>query len=388
MNGDSGKTIELLSNAKTAAILLPKNPGDALFLLKAAFKAAFKELNISLISLPDENGIYKKISGKWDFILKESSEEDHEPERPKTIIRIPKKDFLIKELSYDENEDFFSFVITSKEGKLIKEGILLEEAPPDPDTILCFFNGAEQDGQRPLESVFLSDAGGKSREIENFRNKIKIRENMENILFFAPREPARNFGGQEKILTEKIANLLQLLQVNFAGTVTDALFAALVLETNRFRNNLSKEIFSLSEFLLSQGARAKEIYAFLDEEKQDSFSRILGRSLARSDYSERFNAFFSFLGGADFEKTNNAYSNELILKIINELTAIAKPAEIYALFFEKEGGIFSLIKPFKEDVFYKLAINLNLKPESDYLLAGPFPNFSEAEAKVKDALSV
>lgn len=352
------KTMELLSGAKSCALILEQNPKEEVFLLHTAISAALKDFGIYILSLPEENDAIKFYKEKWSAILKEIPERVQEKEQ-KTVIKIPKKDFLIKELSYDENDDFFSLVITPKQGKFVKEDVVFEDALPEPDAVLCF--------------------AGSEKILETAVGKIKIPENHENIILL--------FDGTDgsKILTEKITDLLKLLQIDFSVPVLNLLFASLVLETGGFKNFVSGTVFSLANFLLSRGADPYAAYDILDNERTDSFTQITGRAAARSHYDENLEAMFVFLQETDFEKTNNSPSLNLILKIIRELEYIAKLPRIYAFFWQKKDGIFTVLKSEDNNYLLELSNVFQSSLESDYFLLGPYKNFSEAELKIREA---
>lgn len=359
MEENNQKIMELLNGAKSCALILEQNPKEEAFLLHLAFTVALKGFGIYVLSFPEENDAVKLYKEKWKNVLKEIPDYPQEKEQ-KTVIKIPKKDFLIKELSYDENEEFFSLVITPKQGKFIKEDVVFEDALPEPDVVLCF-----TDNKKILETI---------------SSKIKISESRENvILLYAELD-------NSKIFTEKIADLLQLLQVDFSIPILNLLFASLVLETVGFKNFVSGTVFSLANFLLSRGADVKLVQEILDSGRTDSFTQIVGRAAARSHYDENLEAMFVFLQDTDFEKTNNSPSLNLILKIIRELEHIVKLPKIYAFFWQKGNEIFTVLKSENNNYLSKLSNIFNSPLQSDYLSVGPYKNFSEAELKVREAL--
>ena len=359
MEENHQKTMELLSGAKSCALILEQNPKEEMFLLHSALSTALKGLGIYVLTLPEENDAIKFYKEKWSSVLKEIPERAQEKEQ-KTVIKIPKKDFLIKELSYDENEEFFSLVITPKQGKFVKEDVIFEDALPEPDAVLCF----------SFDKKILEETNG----------KIKISESRENVILFYSETNG------SKILTEKITDLLQLLQVDFSLPVLNLLFASLVLETGRFKNFANSTVFSLANFLLSRGADVDTVCMILYSERTDSFTQIIGRAAARSHYDENLEAMFSFLQETDFEKTNNSSSLNLILKIIRELEYIAKLPRIYAFFWQKGNEIFTVLKSENSNYLSELSSIFNIPLQSDYFLNGPYKNFSEAELKIREAL--
>lgn len=359
MEEDHQKTMELLNGAKSCALILEQNPKEEAFLLYSACEAALKDFGIYVLILPEENDAIKFYKEKWNSVLKEIPERVQEKEQ-KTIIKIPKKDFVIKELSYDENDDFFSLVITPKQGRFVKEDVVFEDALSEPDAVLCF--------------------AGNEKILEGASGKIKIPESRGNVILF------HSELNDLKILTEKIVDLLQLLQIDFSLPILNLLFASLVLETGRFKNFAGPSVFSLANFLLSRGADPYAVYEILDNERTDSFTQITGRAAARSHYDENLEALFVFLQESDFEKTNNFPSLNLILKIIREFAYIAKLPKIYAFFWQKEDGIFTVLKSEDNNYLLELSNIFNSPLQSDYFLTGPYKNFSEAELATREAL--
>lgn len=361
MNISQEKIIELLGRAKSCAVMLDHNPREEHFLLKNALKIALNELGIASRNFPSDGEILKYYCDKWSSFLNDSGEE----EISKSIIKIPKKDILIKELSYNENEDFFSLVITPKSGKLIKESLILEESLPEPDVFFCFFDDIHK--------------------LEYFKSKVVIPENSENIILITENNLVSS--EKQKSLTEKITDLLQLLNLNFSPAVINLLFASLIVETNKFKYYLNKDVFSLANFLISRGAESDEIINVLENQKTDSFVQILGRAAARTHYDEKLNVMWTFLQEADFEKTGNTPSLNLILKLIKDLENIVKSAKSYAFFWQKDTEIWIALKSLEKEYLTKIARIMELEFKSDYLIIGPFQNFSEAEMKIRETLN-
>ena len=351
------KIKKILGEAKSCALLTEQNPNEEPFLLKNVFGAGLESLGISAISLPEigggQNADFKK---KWRPLLE--NRETATPEfQTKTIIKIPKKILAIKELSYNEDENFFSLVITPKNGRLTKDVAIFEEALPEPEAIFCFFEEKEK--------------------LDNFKNLI-ISPAKENIFFLVPGENS---------LTEKIAGLFQFLNINFSPFILNTLFSALIIETNNFKDYSNKEIFSLANFLLSRGANGNLIKEVAEKEKTNSFIQLFGRMLARTYYDEALNVSWSFLGKRDFEKTKTEPNSNFILKIVKEMEAFGKCSEISVCCFQKENGVFAFLKALEKSLLLNLAQKLNTSLQSDYIIAGPFKNFSEAEIKIKEILN-
>lgn len=373
---------EQLNGVKFYALLAEENLKEEVFLLRRAFELGLKNSEISVISLPKnkESEFLSSYEEKWRPFLEDIDEPKTE-KQSKTIIKIPKKEFVVKELSYNEEEDFFALVITSQNGPLKKEITIFEETLPEPDAVLCFFKDRQK--------------------MENFKSAIKFPEEK-NILIFD--DLNENLAAEtslpppRKIYTEKMINLFQILSFDFSPSVLNLLFGALVVETNNFKDYSNKEIFSLANFLLGRGADAKTLKNILENGKTNDFIRLTGRAAARSHYEEQNEVSWSFLAKKDFEKTNHSPSLEVILRVIKEAEKLIKSAKIFVLCWQaqlenssltgqKEEAVFGLIKSGEKFLLSDLAEKLNLQLQSDYLLAGPFQNFSEAEIKIKEAMA-
>lgn len=357
-NDNQDKIKAVIEKLKIAAILFEPNASEEIFLLKNALETGLKSLGKEIIFFPDDLEISKSgYKEKWQTLLENSGAATAETQT-KTIIKIPKKEISVKELSYNENGDFFSLVITSQKGRITKELAIFEEALPEPDMVFCFF--------------------GDSEKLENFKDKLKLPTN-DKIIFFEPNE--------KNAATEKIVDLFKLLNADFSPALSGLLFASLIVETNNFQDYSNKDVFSLANFLLSREADANLIKEIMEKEKTNSFVRLLGRAGARTHYDENQNISWSFLAKNDFEKTGAEPSAGLILKISQELEKIKKPAKI-SVFCWQNNGVFAFLKTLEKSLLLDLAQKLNTSLQSDYFIAGPFQNFSEAEMKIKEVIEI
>ena len=375
------KIKEILKEAKSVALLSEQNPNEEVFLLKNCFELGLKNLGADVLTFPqnEENEISSSYKEKW-LPLFENINETSPAESVKTIIKIPKKDFVIKELSYNEDNDFFSLVITSNNGKLAKETAIFETIMPEPQAVFCFFENKEN--------------------LENFKPLLKfpVEENIIFLNHLAGHSVPDKSDTKYPTITGRIANLMQLLEMNFSAPVLNFLFAALVVETNHFKDYSDKEIFSLANFLLGRGASADAVRDILENQKTNSFIQLTGRAAARSHYEEQLGVSWSFLSDKDFEKTSHSPSLELILKVTKEIVRFIKKAEIFVIcwkntlapateFNQPEKTVLALIKSLDNSFLRDTAQKFGVQPQSDYLVVGPFQNFSEAEIKIRETLN-
>lgn len=367
MENNNEKIAEVVNGSASCALILDQNPKEESFLLKTAMHLALKEKGMRVLSFPKENELVKYYSEKWSPVLGNAIIKEEETDS-KIYIKIPKKDLLIKELSYNEDEEHFSLIISPKQGRLVKEALIFEETLPEPDTLICFFNND-------------------FKKLDYFKGNFKLPESPANLIFMPLSDDELFIQDKKKILTEKITDFLHGLEINFSPQIINLLFASLVLETNKFKYYLNKDVFSLANFLLGRGADAKLVMDILESQRTDSFVQILGRAAARTHYDEKYNALWTFLQSADFEKTNNVPSLNLVLKIMKDLESIAKSARVYSFFWQKESEIWIVLKSGDKDYLSKISKKLELEFKSDYLVIGPFENFSEAEMKAREALN-
>jgi len=88
----------------------------------------------------------------------------------------------------------------------------------------------------------------------------------------------------------------------------------------------------------------------------------------------------------------------LILKVTKEIVRFIKKAEIFVIcwkntlapateFNQPEKTVLALIKSLDNSFLRDTAQKFGVQPQSDYLVVGPFQNFSEAEIKIRETLN-
>ena len=279
-----------------------------------------------------------------------------------------------------ENED--GLIIVSKNGVVSKDSFIIEEQLPRPDAFFCFFDdilklerfSAEIKIPEKKEAVFLFDYG---RPLGFDLKGIEQSENGDFISAYQDGAGA---------LTAKVVAVSRALKAEITSEVASLLFAALVLETNGFKQLTDKNIFSLANFLLLRGADAGTVIDILNDEKTDSFVQLLGRSAARTQYDEALAVLWVFLQASDFEKTKNTPSLNLVLRLMKELENMAKQSKVLAFFWQKGKEVWVVLKSREHETLLNLANMFNLRANSDYIVTGPYENFSEAEIKTRDIL--
>ncbi len=360
------KIKEIFKQIKSCAIILPEDAKEEVFLLSHALKLALEDAQKKVISLPEaENSlILKSHKEKWQAILDEKDIKEIETQF-KTIIKIPKKDVSIKELAYNENEDFFSLVLTTNSA-LNKETAIFEKALPEPEAAICFFDDHQK--------------------LNDFKPFLTLPQ-KDKLMFLNSKSSLQNSddADRKKTLTEKVINLTELLDTGFSQNILNLIFAALTIETNNFYDFAGKEIFSAANFLLGKGAEAKKINEILQRQKTNSAVQFMGRFMARTYFDEQLNVSWSFIPKKDFDKTGADPSPQNMMSVEREIEKSIKSAKTYVICWQLNLEIFSIIKSSSrllEDLSIKFDASLN----NDHLLLRHFKNFSEAEIKIKEAL--
>jgi hypothetical protein len=358
----------IFQEAKNFALFSKRHAEDYKLLAKEALKQALSEKNLSVLSLPEDPDFQKK----WVSVIP-PQENGCFPQQ--TSIRIPKKQYKVKELICEEDNDFLSLVVTSENAELNKNEIIFEPILTKADAALCFFDPCDADTLGEFE-------------------KQLILPSKEKIIFIA---------SGEKTFAEKIS---QIIKTVFPETlplpqITTLLFASLITETNNFIRPVSQEVLRFGSELLSLGANKELVKNILNENKTISFARLLGRALARTHVDENFNTTWTFISQKDLEKTENPYpSHSFFYDIVRNLREFIPFRALSLLFWQNgpesltsplsgapEGQkVFAMAAADEEKELIPLAQLLGVNLQSKFFTTGPFNNFSEAELRFRKAL--
>ena len=362
----------IFKESKNFALFSKKNCEDYKLLAKEALKVALLKKNLSALSLHGNSGFEKK----WNPML---SAKNFPVFPQQTSIRIPKNQYKIKELSYEENEDFLSLVVTAESGNLNKETILFEPVLPKVDAAFCFFDS-------PGDAIL--------KEFENY----VIMPPKEKIVFLTS-------GG--KTYAERISQIIKTIFPDLFSLpqIATLLFSSLITETNNFVRPVSQEVLRFGSELLSLDADKELVKTILNEEKTISSANLLGRALARTHADDKLDASWTFLSREDLKKTNNLNSPpSFFYNIIRNLRDLIPFRTLSLLFWQNEpaspnqGGliptganligqnIIAMAAADEEKDLIPLAQQLGARLQSRYFTAGPFNNFSEAELRFRKAL--
>lgn len=277
-------------------------------------------------------------------------------ELPQKIkIKIPKSS-AIEELKYEEDENFFSVLISPK-NKIEPAELLIEKSPREMDASFCFFEG---------------EAGWK-----------KIDPSVSRP---SPEKTIYVHGG-EKTLAEKINEIHGVLNDSrpIPQDTATLLFASLVCETENFQKQ-NREIFALANKLLGGGANQKTVDEIFISEKKIGTAQILGRALARTTLESDLKTSWTFLTKHDFEKTGFVPSKENLVFLLKKTRSNIMPAQGSVVCYEDNGAISSLIYNEDKYILGRLAFLAGSSLESKHFFVSGLKNFSEAEVKIRQLL--
>jgi hypothetical protein len=346
----------IVENSKSLAILLEKNPEDYEIFNREVLKSVFISKNIPTISLPSTDEGFRN---KWSSLIRKKQEI---PLPIETSLKIPKEKCLIKEVSYNEDENYLSFILTSLDKKPSKEDIELKTMPPRPSMVFCLF---------------------KERQIlEEFHNQLQLPEKEKIIFLYA----------EEKLLTEKVFAVLKTLKPDLLSDpeICTLLFGSLALETNNFSEGINQSILSLASILLKNGADKKTFFDVLEKEKSPFFVQIIGRLLARTYIDEVLKNSWSFLNLRDLQKTNNLNAGpDYLYRLLKKIKPFLPAQKLHVLIWQNFKEIKAMIceGALKGDYdLFSLAEKMQAELKSPFFVIGPFKNFSQAELYIREQI--
>jgi hypothetical protein len=335
----SEKIQEIINKAGSIALVLGENPKEQDILTREALKIFFQNKGWIIYLFPENP---EDIKNKWSPILNNYKNPSLSNE---ISVRFPKNRFNIKEIGYEEDEEFLILKILAGDSGIEKSSIIFGSKPTAIDALICL--------------------GSTNINPDYFQDKISLPEE-EKIIFVIP---------DNKTLSEKI---FEIIQTNETGTteknnIPDLLFASLLLETNNFKNGVTEGSLDLAHRLLSLGANKKFIDEAIKKEFSLSFAQILGRTLARTRLNESLQSNWAFISKKDFEKACIKNIDTLLIRrITREIIEIIPRQPIFVTLWEdKENNVWTL---------------LTTEEKNEKEVAGPYKSFSEAELKIQQML--
>lgn len=350
------KIKSLIENSKSFALLLDDQPEEHEFLAKEILKEVINNKGLPVLTLPEDPEELKK---KWALVA-QSANSINFPQ--KTALKLPKTKYQIQEISYKDDGENLSFIITSPNDIILKEDISLEKLPPEAETVFCFFENREK--------------------IEKFKNLLCLPA-QEKIIFFEQ---------GEKTLTEKIFNIAQIFDPQLLNNekISTLLYAALLLETRNFTEKTSKDTLALASLLLENGVQQEIISSVAEAQKNVFSAQLIGRLLARTFIDDALGVSWSFLNSRDLQKTNNiSASPSLLYKMIQQAKTLIPIQKLHILLWQTTEGIKALVAvggQKTEKYLLPIAEKMDTKPCSKFFISGPFETFSEAELKLREII--
>ncbi|MEK7647348.1 MAG: hypothetical protein AAB378_03220 [Patescibacteria group bacterium] len=350
MNKEVLQKIQTLLAKKEIGVFAGIDPQEARYLAKEALKTGLLLAGKNITDDGDTGGLLIK----WEGILaREMPLKKISPQILK--IKIPKKN-KITEVSYEENDESFNFLITPADGKINPKEIIIENASPKIESAFCLFSD------------------------ENDLTRLKERHDLPAEEFIAM------ISSQGRLLTEKISEIITALDEKIFRNknVATLLFACLVLETNNFLERTSKDALNLASQLLEYGADRDKIKKIQFAEAPDR--QLLGRALARTHVDENAGAAWTFLTEQDFEKTRTSPSQNLFIALFKSFLKIS-PGQNCHLFLWKENSLVKgLLFSEQEKTLSAISTKLNRSPKNNMLSLPDYNSFTEAEKKLRQLL--
>lgn len=320
---ESEKIQEIINEAGSIALILDENPKEQEILIREALRIFFQNKGLAPYLFPENP---EEIKNKWSPILNNYKNPSLSSE---ISVRFPKNRFNIKEIGYEDDEEFLILKILANGNNAKKNDVLLDVKPVTFDVLICI--------------------GSSDTKFENFKDKIFLT-------------------ADNKTLAEKV------FEITGDEVSADLLFASLLLETNNFKKGVSEGSLNLAHHLLSLGANKKFIDEVMKKEFSLSFAQILGRTLARTRLNKSLQSNWAFISKKDFEKAGIKNADmSLIRRITCEIVEIIPRQPTFVTLWEdKENNVWALLTTEEE------------KNEKE--VVGPYKSFSEAELKIQQML--
>jgi len=314
---------ETLNGADSVALTLNDDPREQELLLREVLRIFFRDKGSTVYLFPETPGGFRN---KWFPLLGNNYET---PALSSEIsVRLPKNRFNVKEIGYEEDDNFLTLKITAKDNENKEENIDLNIKPVIFDVLVCF--------------------GSLEIDLNNFKEKIILTAG-------------------DKTLSEKISEIVEPAEKE---NIPNLLLAALLLETNNFREKVTEGSLNLAQNLLARGADKKAVDEIIKKDLSFSFAQILGRALARTRLNESLQSNWIFIASRDFEKTGVNADLFLIHQLLNKIKEIVPSQPVFVVLWEdKERNVWALEKR-----------------ETSEKTTGPYKSFSEGELKIQETL--
>lgn len=333
-----------------------ETPAEEELLIRRALRLAVREKGGSAKGFPPSP---IDIQKKWNSIMPEGEARDFSFS---TSLLVPKKNLDIKEVSYSDDDNYFSITIQSEREGLNQNNVVFQTNPIQLDGLFLM---------KPVKD-YPSVIG--ERMILPDKDKIILLSETGLLSAKEIYELTATICGEN--ITKEIATLI---------------LASLILETNNFTENASEENLSLGSALLGLGADKDSIRAIIRQDMTYSFAQLLGRALARTRNDKDLQSVWVFLSEADLQKTGYAGAQENIFySTLKKVREIVPRESFYLMLYQKGETVRAIISSDPEmeqsEVTQKLTEKISAAKANGFFLAGPYANFSEAEIALSQAL--
>ncbi len=212
MNGERTEKIKnMIELSDSFALLLKSRPEEHELLAAEAFKAALEEKRKSVYLFPEKSEEFKK---RWAHIL---PIEKKNTRLFINFIRIPKDKYGIKEIAYENGDDFFTLKIISENEGLSKENVAFESRPQTAAADIVFTIGLSP-GEEPKGAEKRISFPAKDKIIPLNPNKKAVAGAIQDIIM----SMGEDILSRQSISTLLLASLLfeKTLQYEQSGEET------------------------------------------------------------------------------------------------------------------------------------------------------------------------
>ena len=216
---------KIVEQSNSFGLFLDEKAEEHHLLARKALKAALREKGKSVFQIPETPEEFKN---KWAEILPDSGDN---PIIHSTLIHIPKSRFQIKEISYEDNDDFFTFNIESENAPLEPDEVVFESKPAVIDAVFCL--------------------GEKGAAQNAFMTKISMPAD-EKIIFI---------NKNDRTVAEKIYEIIGIINEQSLSDdkISSLLYASLLLERIKPYQQSKEKTRQIEQELLGRGAEKKVV---------------------------------------------------------------------------------------------------------------------------------
>lgn len=322
-----------IGNAKDVSKILP------FFILHSVFLELGKKSSITM------GGVSENTRKFLESLLgSKTLEQSEQPEN--TLIKIDTEKIPVSELKYEKEGSVIKIILSSKEN-FDSQNIRIEKEKTPVDLLLL---GDPEENELP------------------------------ELLRQTPHKEVVKITSKEKGVEQKIFEIVSVLLENKIEKFKEAFWVAFENSDPR-----SAETASIKNQILVLRPDFNKISEANEIIKGGGFFKMLGRALQRSEFEAESKTAWTFLTHSDFEKTEG--SEDAVLLIFHEIKKMRPLAEFFAFLWEfPKGEIKAVVGATDYEKLKNLANEMGVALSSPYFLTEGFPNFSEAEIKIRGGI--